>query len=64
MRIGTRIVKRCEKWAKQNGFNVIETHAREVALDFYLKLGYEIKKEPFMEIGIPHRFMEKTLRQK
>jgi predicted GNAT family N-acyltransferase len=59
--IGTRIVDLCERWASENGFTVIETHAREYAQDFYLRLGYEIKKEPFIEVGIPHRFMEKSL---
>lgn len=40
---------------------MIETHAREYAADFYLKLGYEITGDRFTEVGIPHRFMEKRL---
>jgi predicted GNAT family N-acyltransferase len=36
-------------------------HAREAAVPFYLKLGYALAGEPFEEVGIPHRAMEKTL---
>ncbi|RYG35030.1 GNAT family N-acetyltransferase [bacterium] len=34
-------------------------HARDTAVPFYLRLGYEIEGEPFEEVGIPHRRMRK-----
>jgi predicted GNAT family N-acyltransferase len=36
-------------------------HARNTALGFYLKCGYELKEKEFTEVGIPHRYMEKHL---
>jgi len=36
-------------------------HAREAAIPFYLRLGYELEGEPFTEVGIPHRRMVKLL---
>lgn len=36
-------------------------HARENAVPFYEKLGYQIDGEMFEEVGIPHWFMFKTL---
>jgi predicted GNAT family N-acyltransferase len=36
-------------------------HARATAVPFYLRLGYTVVGEPFEEVGIPHRGMEKAL---
>jgi predicted GNAT family N-acyltransferase len=36
-------------------------HARETAVPFYLKLGYEVVGGQFEEVGIPHFKMEKKL---
>jgi predicted GNAT family N-acyltransferase len=60
-RVGTQLVGIFERWCFQNGYSLIETHAREYAQDFYLKLGYSIKGERFTEVGLPHRFMFKQL---
>ncbi|RYG29002.1 GNAT family N-acetyltransferase, partial [bacterium] len=38
----------------------IYLHARDTAVPFYLRLGYQIVGEPFEEVGIPHRAMRKT----
>ncbi len=46
-----------EAEAARRGYKRIYLHAREVALDFYLKLGYEIFGEEFVEVTIPHRHM-------
>ena len=62
--IGTKLVEYAENWCRKNGINEIETHAREYAQEFYLKLGYEIQGERFLEINIPHRFMFKNLGMK
>lgn len=58
---GKELVTFCEKWCKEQGYHTIELHARETAVPFYLSQGYTIGKEPFEEVGIPHRFMAKVL---
>lgn len=58
---GRELVNFCENWCREQGISAIELHARETAILFYLSLGYVIDKEPFEEVGIPHRYMIKTL---
>jgi predicted GNAT family N-acyltransferase len=36
-------------------------HARESAVGFYEKLGYQINSDVFNEVNIPHYVMEKRL---
>jgi predicted GNAT family N-acyltransferase len=57
--IGKSLVEYSEAWAINENKSFIELNAREVAIPFYLKCGYIIEKEPFEEVGIPHRFMIK-----
>jgi predicted GNAT family N-acyltransferase len=57
--IGKRLVAFSEVFAKQHCFKKIELHARDVAKDFYLSLGYVIVGAPFTEVGIKHFKMEK-----
>ena len=38
--------------------------AQTHAIPFYLKCGYEVSGEIFMDAGIPHRYMEKSNLQK
>lgn len=59
--IGRMIVAFAEKTAKEKGYSILMMHARTTAVGFYEKCGYEIKGEEFMEVGIPHRYMEKKL---
>ncbi len=59
--IGQKMVHFSEQWARNNGYTHITLHAREVAIPFYLKLGYTICSEEFIEVTIPHRKMEKQL---
>jgi ribosomal protein S18 acetylase RimI-like enzyme len=59
--IGNQLVAFSEVFAKSKGFNQIVLHARETAVPFYEKLGYTIFGEPFEEVTIPHRAMEKFL---
>lgn len=58
---GKMLVQFCEVWCRQNGIGRIELHARETAVPFYSALGYSVDKEPFTEVGLPHRFMFKDL---
>ncbi|MEN9613383.1 MAG: hypothetical protein RLZZ628_4197 [Bacteroidota bacterium] len=59
--IGNQLVAFSEVFAKSKGFTKIVLHARAVAVPFYEKLSYTIFGEPFEEVGIPHRAMEKKL---
>jgi GNAT superfamily N-acetyltransferase len=59
--IGKALVARSEELARASGYQTMLLHARDVAVPFYLALGYEIFDEPFVEVTIPHRKMRKPL---
>ncbi|HWU34700.1 MAG TPA: GNAT family N-acetyltransferase [Methylovorus sp.] len=59
--IGRRLVSDAESRAQQHGMTAIRLHARENAVPFYQRLGYEVQGEPFMEIGLLHWRMAKQL---
>ncbi|WP_046226331.1 GNAT family N-acetyltransferase [Paenibacillus dauci] len=59
--IGRKLVHYAEQTAREQGYQDIMLHARQVAISFYEKLAYQITGEPFTEIGIPHRIMVKDL---
>ena len=58
---GRNIMLFAEDQARARGYEMVVLHARAVVVDFYLKLGYELFEEPFVEVGIPHRKMRKSL---
>ena len=59
--LGGKLVDFIENWARESGLNGITLHARETAVAFYEKRNYSKKGESFMEVGIPHFFMEKHI---
>lgn len=59
--IGVAIMSFAENLARDKGFKIIKMHARETAIGFYEKLGYEKKGNSFTEVNIPHLLMEKKL---
>ena len=59
--LGGKLVNFIENWARESGLNGITLHARETAVAFYEKRNYSKKGESFMEVGIPHFFMEKHI---
>lgn len=59
--IGKKLVEASEIKAKDMGIDEIQLHARDTAVPFYLKLGYNIFDEAFHEVGIPHRKMKKRM---
>jgi predicted GNAT family N-acyltransferase len=61
--LGTQMVAVSEDWAIRNGYQRIELNARDTAVPFYLRLNYQIVGDPFVEVSIPHRKMEKELRK-
>ena len=60
--IGRTIMQFAENLARDKGFKNIMMHARESAIGFYQKQGYEIKGDIFIEVSIPHFQMEKQIR--
>lgn len=58
---GNIMLQRIEEWSLKNHIQTIYCHAREQASSFYLRNGYRIRGDMFMEVGIPHFYMEKLL---
>lgn len=59
--IGTELINAADVYAVNFGKSRIMLHARETAIPFYQKSGYEVTGEPLTEVGLPHRIMEKLL---
>jgi N-acetylglutamate synthase-like GNAT family acetyltransferase len=59
--LGAAILNFAENIARDKGYKTIFMHARETAVGFYEKLGYQINSEVFNEVNIPHYVMEKRL---
>lgn len=59
--IGKELVKVAEDFARAHSYRTIKLNARDTAVAFYLSLDYELVGEPFVEVTIPHRFMQKLL---
>ncbi|MMZ69082.1 putative N-acetyltransferase YjcF [compost metagenome] len=59
--VGRRMVVFAEEIAREEGYARFVLNARQVAIPFYEKLGYNIISEEFTEVGIPHRKMAKLL---
>ena len=60
--IGEKLMLHLEGIAFQNGRKKIILHAREIAIGFYQKLGYETIEKSHLLFGeIQHYLMEKTL---
>ena len=59
--VGRALVEASEREAIERGYARIVLHARENAVPFYECLRYATEGESFIEIGLPHRAMAKTL---
>lgn len=59
--VGRRLVDALEAFAKGEGIVQVTCHARDNAIGFYERIGYEVYDEPFVEVGIMHRHMKKLL---
>jgi len=55
--IGKALVKELISFARDNGVEEIQIHAREEVTEFYEQLGFSVVGEPFNEAGIRHRHM-------
>ncbi|KQC10294.1 MAG: hypothetical protein APR54_03200 [Candidatus Cloacimonas sp. SDB] len=61
--IGSEMLRFLESYCRKQGFSSIYMHAREKAVPFYEKFGYECYDQKFLEIGLPHRKLRKVLAQ-
>lgn len=59
--LGTALVLFSEEFAREHGYKTMVVNARELAVDFYLRMDYTIIDKPFIEVGIPHRRFIKEL---
>ena len=60
--LGTRLVRALELEVAGRGFREVVLHARDTAVGFYARLGYVSFGAPYVEVGIPHQNMRRTLR--
>lgn len=59
--IGSKMCAFAEAFARQQGYQKMYCHARDSAVPFYQKRGYQIFGEAFEEVGIKHFAMAKQL---
>ncbi len=59
--IGAAIIAYAEQKARDEGFQLLYLHARKPVVLFYEKGGYTIVGPEFLEAGLQHYRMEKTL---
>lgn len=59
--LGNQLMLEIERYAKEKQVNQLILDAQDHALSFYEKLGYQIVGDSFMDAGIPHHKMVKTL---
>lgn len=58
---GAKLVQYVERELSNKGVTKISLHARETAISFYEKLGFQCSGELFDEVGIPHIKMLKKM---
>jgi ribosomal protein S18 acetylase RimI-like enzyme len=59
--LGARLVRHLEAELRARGVSRVHLHARASVVPFYERLGYASYGDPFVEVGIPHRHMQRTL---
>ncbi|MGD7045311.1 GNAT family N-acetyltransferase [Jeotgalibacillus proteolyticus] len=60
---GALIMQGIEAFAEKKGIGKLKLNAQSHALLFYEKLGYHITSDEFLDAGIPHKSMEKTIKE-
>jgi predicted GNAT family N-acyltransferase len=58
---GREIMQAIEQYASGHSISKLKLNAQTNAIPFYEGLGYEVISEEFMDAGIPHRTMIKTI---
>ena len=60
--LGRLLLENLEAELIRHGCRQVTLHARVSALGFYTKLGFVAEGEEFLEVGLSHRRMQKSLR--
>lgn len=58
---GKEIMTGIEEYARKLNISTLKLNAQTYAIPFYEKLGYVVVSEEFLDAGIPHKTMKKTL---
>lgn len=58
---GVEVMNKIEEYARSQGITTLKLNAQTHAIPFYSKLGYETISEEFLDAGIPHKTMKKTV---
>ena len=58
---GVAVMNKIEDYAKSQGITSLKLNAQTHAIPFYSRLGYETVSEEFLDAGIPHKTMKKTI---
>lgn len=58
---GIQIMAKIEEYAKKLPVKEVFLNSQSYAVPFYEKLGYIVTSDEFLDAGIPHRKMKKTL---
>jgi len=59
--IGRAMILFAENLARDQGYRILNMHARKPVIGFFEKMGYQVVSEEFLEINLPHVEMEKAL---
>lgn len=59
--IGSQMMNFCESYAKSKGISSLYCHARDTAVNFYLKNNYVPEGSYFDEVTLPHLKMRRIL---
>lgn len=59
--LGREMLNYAERISQLRGYQRINLHARETAIDFYKKQGFMVVSDPFIEVGISHVEMTKSI---
>ncbi|MGW0612179.1 GNAT family N-acetyltransferase [Streptomyces sp. NPDC002788] len=59
--VGVALVRAIEDAARVRGLTAVDLHAQTHALGFYERLGYEAYGQEYLEAGIAHRGMRRSL---
>jgi predicted GNAT family N-acyltransferase len=59
--VGAALVRAIEDAARERGLAAVDLHAQTHALGFYARLGYEPYGPEYLEAGIAHQGMRRSL---
>jgi len=59
--VGTEIMQVLIALARERGHTTVRLNAQTQAMPFYVRLGFSLEGEEFLDAGIPHRHMHRRL---